>query len=419
MRVHIVNFYGTRNKGDELMLRGLIGELRKNSINEISVSTYFNKEIDSKLLDNVIVVDSFSKICNNTRGNIILMIAYLLVRVNLSNIAKKILIKQHLSLRQTFYFIENADLILTTGGPFFNENIKEKFGIKYPSLNYITCFIELLYGNSKNIPFSILGQTFSKLHYTVSKLEFSNILSKAKYKAGRESFSVNDMLPSLKSDIKVDIVPDLGFCRSIHGIEINSLSEREKMVCVNVRQMSKQDLKYLFAKVDYDSENLHDKYEEIIAETIAKIVEQNNDYLIVFLPQAVDNDMLISRRIAERANLQPSQYEIINDNIDLQTYINIMGKAKVAITTRYHSMVMAIITKTPFLAIGYSQKVTAALYDYNLRDRVIRGESFNPKHIIDRYNNLLTTNEETLLADKYMELSVLISNYIRICIKET
>lgn len=410
MKVHITNFYGIRNKGDELMLRGLIGELYSNGIREISVSTYYGATKDSKVFKDIKIVNSLSYIYKTKKGKIILLIAYILMRLGFVRTSKKVIISHNRRLEDTFKTIEKSDLILTTGGPFFNENIKRKI-VRYPSCNYIVSFIELLYGTQKMIPFSVIGQSFGKLHFESSKIEFNNILTKAKSIAGRESISVNNLLQTLKSDIKVDVIPDLAFSKHPYKINLEKL-KRDNYICVNVRGMSKEMLEYIFnTKCNYNE--LQSRYEEIISLALSKIILKHSGLKVLFINQAIDDDIHVSNRIASMSKLSRDQFEIINDNIDMQTYINIVAKSKFAITTRYHSMIISMITSTPFIAIGYSEKVIAALSDFKMEKHCVAG-IFTPNDIINKFEEIYFDNKTSdEITSKVNQLSEKLSLYIK------
>lgn len=409
MKIHIANFYGTRNKGDELMLRGLIGELRNQEIKKISVSTFYDPEIDKTVVDEVQFVNSLSNVSNNFVGKITLLFSYILIRFKFINVAKKLLISYNTSLTDTFNSIEEADYIITTGGPFFQESTKKKL-ISYPTLNYITSFIELLYGSSKGIPYSVVGQSFSKIDFKISKNEFNNILEKAEKIAGRESYSVHLFRESMNCPKKIDVIPDLGLSKSLYDIEIEEIL-RENLICVNVRSMNIEALKYLIG-ADLSYEELHKKYVDTVASAIRNIISANQDYKILFLCQAINDDVYISKEVIKKANLKENQYEIIDEKIDLQTYIDIIRKCKFAIVTRYHSMIISLITHTPFVALAYSPKITGALNDYGLKRRNLRNKNFSSEEILRQFRKYAVMKEVLFLEKKDVSLKVTLTNYM-------
>lgn len=408
MKVHIVNFYGTRNKGDELMLRGLIGQLEMLGIKKISVSTYYKSVEDKKKFDDIEFVESLSNISVHVKGKLTLFFSYLLMRLGFSNIAKKILIFSDNSYTKTFSCIEAADYVITTGGPFFTETTKKKV-INYPTYNYITCFIELLYAHKVSIPYSVIGQSFGDIRFKSSKREFEFILNKAESVAGRESFSTQKILSSLNRKVDIGITPDLAISNNLYSLEV-PVERKENLICINVRNMNDKMLKYLFSSED-DAKKLQEKYEEIISSSIKIILEKNSDYKVIFLSQAIGDDLTVSERIVNKANLDPSKFQIIDDKVDLQQYIELASKCKFAIVTRYHSMIISLITNTPFVSLGYSEKITGALHDYGMSNNLVRGKDFSVNTIINQFESSLDLDEKHHLEKKVNILRSKLSDY--------
>ncbi len=401
-RIHISNFYGTRNKGDELMLRGLIGELNHLNSDIISISTFFEPDKDQKHFTDYQVVPTLGILTKHKFGGVITILAYICFRLKCMRLGKWLLCRKSPIMSKTFCAIETAELVVTTGGPFFQLR-KTKSRLSIPPLGYMLSFIELVYAQRKQIPYVVLGQSFSSIDSCLAKSQFKFVANHAKLIMGRESESAQDFKTSLKLKTEIRILPDLGLSSRLYGINLKSKAP-ENLIGINCRILTHDMLEYLFGS----THGTMDKYISIVSQALIDIYHKENCEF-VFITQAINDDQYIAHdiaRILEKSNITTS---ITEDSLCLQNVLNIISGCNFFITTRYHSMIMAVLTQTPFVALSYSQKITSALKDYNMADRAIRVNDFNTDSIVKKYERILKLHDHNQMEEKRYRLGNLLS----------
>jgi polysaccharide pyruvyl transferase WcaK-like protein len=383
VNVHISNFYGTRNKGDELMLRGLIGELRNIGAARISVSTLYNKEIDSGKFKDITFVDSLSTIETGIKSSALTLIAYVLIRMKLTKLFRILIRLKNLDSDMTFQSINNSDICITAGGPFLNENKRSLFGfIVYPTLNFIVPFTELVYAKGIGKPYGIIGQSASEISFRISKKEFNFVLKHAKFVAFRDSDSKKKVDKSLGVDHQIYVIPDLALSNKLWDLEFSENKRLNKLM-INMRRLDTSMIDFMKrSKLEINSEIDYINY---FVKLVDNINKKNSSLDFLFFTQAIEDDRIIAERLVSLSNLDSSNSVIIDDGISTQTALDLMSECMFGITTRYHSMIIAIILNIPFRFISYSEKVSSAIKDYGLQNFEIseKNSTFSESNFIE------------------------------------
>lgn len=141
------------------------------------------------------------------------------------------------------------------------------------------------------------------------------------------------LLEKLGVKDSVTVVPD-----PVMGLELPELSSTlQQMITVSVR-------------------NWHTKYPYKLK--MARCLDQlaRSGYNIVFVPMHGKRDEQAS---AEIAALMTEKSDISNPYATIEEKIELIGKSRLLIGIRLHSLIFAAITTTPFVALSYDPKIDA------------------------------------------------------------
>lgn len=383
---HISYFYGSRNKGDLLMLCGLMQCLKDVGYKTITISTLYDPDKDKESVP----LQEFTSCLGKTISffsKVRILISYFLLKKRIFLHLVKIL---NINFKDAFKCIDSADIVITTGGPFAHENTKAKFGISYSSLNFLSFFIELRYAELKNKPFIIMGQSFGSVQSKFAKSEFRDILNKSRHCIARESGGINLLKKTVVLDKPIKVLPDLGFYPINHSDQ-NSLSalylslknkqNKRKYVLVNLRSMDEVNLSYLLESTDKSDKLMRKTYIDTLVGAIDNVLQQNKNYFFLFFTQAANNDEKISSIVVDQAGLDKNNCEIMPHSLNIQQVKQIFSLCHCAVTTRYHSLIYSLICNVPVLSLRYSPKISYMLNDFDLDVPQIFGESFTSEEI--------------------------------------
>ena len=108
-------------------------------------------------------------------------------------------------------------------------------------------------------------------------------------------------------------------------------------------------------------------------------------YKILFIPQLFgnqnDKDYLSS--------FETNNCMVLDESFNTYFQQFVISKCFAVIGMRYHSNIFAAKTGTPFLAIGYEEKMVGFMREYGLEEELIKIEDFTYDLICDKWNFLL------------------------------
>ena len=116
-------------------------------------------------------------------------------------------------------------------------------------------------------------------------------------------------------------------------------------------------------KLGIQSKKNRIEYEKFI-DSIVRIIDAINkdyDYDVVLLPFMKDRDFKVSQDIISRLQNKERNQIVPEEDFGVYNYFSIIKNARLVIGMRLHSIIFAIMSATPFIALNYSKKVGALL----------------------------------------------------------
>lgn len=92
-----------------------------------------------------------------------------------------------------------------------------------------------------------------------------------------------------------------------------------------------------------------------------------------------NNDLPVCRDIAK--GISHENFTFINDELSAQQLRCIIGKADIAITSRFHAMIAALSTATPPLVVGWSHKYAEIMDMFGLKESALDSENLDQKKL--------------------------------------
>jgi polysaccharide pyruvyl transferase WcaK-like protein len=149
-----------------------------------------------------------------------------------------------------------------------------------------------------------------------------------------------------------------------------------------------------------------ERYIQQMAEFVDEIIERG-DY-VVFLPFQTDfnphNDLTFMKDEFIPAMQQKQGFEIL-DQLSLDTIISTLQQIDVLVGMRFHSLLLATVANTPFIAVAYDTKCWRYVQENNY-PYAIKLEDVSSANLLSLYQQLLSDNQEVkrnlqVIADKH------------------
>ncbi|PBC77879.1 colanic acid/amylovoran biosynthesis protein [Streptomyces sp. TLI_235] len=114
-----------------------------------------------------------------------------------------------------------------------------------------------------------------------------------------------------------------------------------------------------------------DGYERALAEVVDRI--QAAGHRVVLIPQVStgylgDDDILVERRIAAHCTTPPLQ---LDERVDYRELRSLYGECSLLVGTRFHSVIFALTSGVPCVAIGYEHKTAGIMAELGLSAKVV------------------------------------------------
>lgn len=302
-------------------------------------------------------------------------------------------------------FIE-MDILVIKGGGFLHtyNRLSDLYYLYYGLFN-------LLLAKKLKKKIIIMPNSFGPFLGEWERMIVKHILSKCDVIYARETLSQQYLSKVINH--KVELACDLGFYINEYNkseyVNKDLLLIKEKKVAITMRP-------YRFP----ESNNRKEKYNEYIIE-MSKLVKQliENNYHPVFVahtlgPSAHEEDMLAINEVISQLqtkNISNTMYTYINDEkMNCFDITNLYNQMDYIIGTRFHSVIFAMTSFTPAIAISYSgHKTVGIMADMGLSDYVVDIADMNADHIFNQFNKLVSQEDE--VKNK-------IRRYIEKCIEE-
>jgi colanic acid/amylovoran biosynthesis protein len=145
------------------------------------------------------------------------------------------------------------------------------------------------------------------------------------------------------------------------------------------------------------SDEMQEKYEKDIA-FLCDYVSEKFDFFVVFIPQVTvenhnDDDRLSSRRVISYMN-NKDKVIMLNDKFDHNVIKSIYGSLDYLIGTRFHSVIFALTSMVPSIAIQYEHKTRGIMRDLNLEKWVIDIDKTDKNELVKMFDDLYLSKAE-------------------------
>ncbi|WP_339287820.1 polysaccharide pyruvyl transferase family protein [Paenibacillus sp. FSL E2-0201] len=241
----------------------------------------------------------------------------------------------------------------------------------------------------------VMPNSFGPFEGHLVKGILRNSLSNCELITARETISANALSDLLKKEVPV--YPDLGFFLEGNDPNIAKkyLLERgvplKDKICVGITLRP-----YRFPKSEEPIKE-YDNYINNVVEFVSYLKMHN--YHIVFIAQTLGPSNHEDDRIAIRDVLNKSSNEsitFINDeDLNCRDIKAIYAEMDYLIGTRFHSVIFALSSGVPSIAIAYGgNKGEGIMRDMNLNEYVLNIEGLNSKSLIEKFESLKTNNNE-------------------------
>lgn len=227
--------------------------------------------------------------------------------------------------------IKESDGLISGGGSL----LQDQTGLK--SIPYYCGIMKIAQHYKKQV--FVYAQGMGPINKAISKWLVKATLNKVQYITVRDTSS-KKLLKDIGVSKEVQVVPDpvMGInLASFHNSWLESQDLKESFITVSVR--------------DWPS-TIH--FKEEIAKSLDQLVQNGHD--IVFIPMHGEHDDKTSNEVAalmtERSLIAPFQSTI-------EEKISIIGKSKLLIGMRLHSLIFSAINLVPFVALSYDPKIDA------------------------------------------------------------
>ncbi|MGA9187347.1 MAG: polysaccharide pyruvyl transferase CsaB [Methanosarcina sp.] len=344
----ISGYFGFNNTGDEAILNATIREI-KNNLTNCNIFVISHNAEKTKQMHNV---DAIDRMDFNAISNVVSI----------------------------------SDLVILGGGGLFQDHHKINIADLFSQSGYgiASYAIVPLIAKMHNKPVFYfaqgIGPLFSKesrsfMYFaseladfiTVRDLE-SEVLLKELCVSSEKILLTADPAIKLKSASE----------ESINRIFIEeNIPFSDNYICVNIRS--------------WIDKSIEDSYKKAIAQALDKFAEQK-DIFFLFVPFQIseygDSDYSISKEIIEMMKNKNKCHILKNVYHPTET-AKIISKSCFVIGMRYHSIIFAINSHIPFIAISYDQKVTSLVNETGLSAYCLDFNSIDPNIILNKIESVL------------------------------
>lgn len=309
MRIAIIGNYGAKNLGDEMILEGLLKTLRQLTPEAETLVLSGDPAETAKRYS----VKSVPKFPAGLRSFL-----------------------SGFSTNATLEEVKTCDYVIVGGGGLF-AGVTLKGSLIWAVQVYRCLRLKK--------PVIMYGQSLGPVKGFLLKMLIKYLFSRAAFVAVRDRQSKSE-LENLNLDKEVLLMPDLAL-----KLEKPRQKEPENQIYVCLRQLNSltDDFKFGVAKfLDWLT------------------IDQKFKISFIDFQKKQDDDGLVHEQIKKL--LPSTTFETIPQPQSSAELFEIYSKATLILGMRLHSIIAAIRTETPFIAISYSPKVSNLLESYNLGD---------------------------------------------------
>ncbi|MBD3330843.1 hypothetical protein GF354_04935 [Candidatus Peregrinibacteria bacterium] len=338
MKIVISGNYGAGNIGDELILEGLLDITRKNfPESKITVLSGNPKETKEKHK-----VNSLEKVPAGFRS-----------------FFKSLLIEKCASRKA----IKECDFFVMGGGGLFG-GIEKKANCIWG----MQALLPIIYKK----PLIMVGQSIGRVDNSLIKFIIKNVFNRAKIISVRDVNS-KKILKNIGVKGKIHVVPD-----NVFRLKNKSLKQRSKTIIVALRQM----------------ENLPGGFIKNISNFL-KYLKKRDGWKIKFIDfqSGKHSDGIIHKKVIKNF-YDPASIEHISNIKNKDQLFNEFAEAEFCLCMRLHSVIVSMITGTPFLALNYAPKIAGVVQLARLQDYILPLEKATAGRVNKKFQKILKNKDK-------------------------
>ncbi|MFX0135990.1 MAG: polysaccharide pyruvyl transferase family protein [Candidatus Hodarchaeota archaeon] len=252
---------------------------------------------------------------------------------------------------------KEADIILSRGTQIFYD--RSKFPVRKTLALYWISYPILLAKKLKK-PYIIYGQSFGPLRRKISQKIVKFVLNRTNLVLVRERLSMDFLISLGIPKHKIKVIPDAAF--SLPCPDVNTI----KNMCEKFNLPIKNFLAVTVRAWEETCDT--DVFLENIADVIDRALDNNFVNICAIVnqvrkgPASAGDDTDVSYRLLKYVK-NKEKVRIIDEDFSPLKLLSLYGGAKVLTGTRLHSVILALISGTPSIAISYAGPKTYGIME--------------------------------------------------------
>lgn len=330
MKIVIAGNYGAKNLGDELILEGLISQLKQQS-SRAQITVLSADPLQTEKIHQIKSAKPFP--------------------AGLRSILKWIFTNN----KATKQAIKECDLFILGGGGLFGS-----LTFKANLIWGIQAFMAYRYKK----PVAMLGQSIGPLHGRIRKFIVKYLFKRSKLITLRDQKSAK-RLRKLNIKNPIHVLADFAF-----SLPLPKPAKREKSILVCLRQM----------------DNLSPEFKQNAAELLDEMAEKHG-YKINFLAFQEPEDLILHQEIFDLM-FNRGKVQFIKSPSSSSELLEVFLRSGLTLAMRLHSIIVSIKTETPFIAISYSSKIKDLLETHHLKEYMTELNKFESESVLKRVRRI-------------------------------
>lgn len=251
-------------------------------------------------------------------------------------------------------------------------------------------------------PVLMLGQSVGHIKNKFIKKLVKNIFNKADLISVRDAKS-KENLKEIGVTKKIVVVPDLAFKRP-EGLPNKCCERAERANSIDVNSIPSKDVIIALRQM----KNLPENFKKTIAKFVKWLKEEQNMNIKFanFQTGKVDNDGILHNEIKNLVG--DSTIEILSPK-STDEVVKLFEHAHFALCMRLHSVITAMLTNTPFIAINYAEKVENFMDFAGAKDRLVEIDNLS----LETLKKLYLSGEKPASKQSTEKIEEFISLYLR------
>ncbi len=387
-RILISHVYSSNNNGDAAILSAQIAELRRVFPgSEINIST-IDRVPDNYTFDDVPVAEALMYGAVSPGRSKMKKLVFAIVMMSYTTIWALVrrTLRIRLPLPKTWQrpvkLLDDADLQVCVGGGYLRAKPDPTSTILLLLLVHQIWLARIL-----GKPVYLYAQSFGPFPTSLQARIGKSGIKSASLVLVREAKSYRQLLKMGIPESRVIKVPDSAFLFD---------AKKNKTVARVVRPEGSKDTVVGITVRSWLDKKKQSAYESAIAELIRHIAAKPG-YRVVVIPQVTsteqnDDDRVTGSRIAK---LLPEQKNVnfLNERFSHSDILSVYGSLDLLVGTRFHSVIFALLSGVPALAIEYEHKTSGIMQDLGLSEWVLPIEEVSAKRIIPMFDDLVEKRE--------------------------